>query len=99
MISYNNLLASGVPANIRLLALLACSDRAATTDDVEAEGFSQQCDQLFADGLIGRVIRGKENVDGVTWHTFEARVERAAWPYIAELAKERLLLSREPYTP
>lgn len=99
IISYANLLANAQDADIKALNILSQNIVVRTTDPVEADAYEAQCERLFQANVecVISFKRGKERAgDGTIYHTFEARVDPVAANYVAQLAAERLLLSRAP---
>lgn len=97
LISYNDFIANAQEADINALAILAAGTQVKTTNASEADGYQAQCQRLYDAGLLTRFARGLEMTsDGVSWHTFDGRLAPEAVPYIAQAAKERVLLSRNP---
>lgn len=98
IISYNDLLANALEADLFALGVLACSEVIKTTDPVQADEYQAQGLRLFSDGVecLTRFTRGVERSGGQVWHTFEGRVDPVAVSYLAQLAVDRITLSREP---
>lgn len=101
MISYNDFLANVQISHMLLLAAFTAGERV-RFEDIDTQGIDDcraACTQLFDAGLLNRVAEGYEMVGDVKWHTFDGYVVPAALGYCWQLARERLVLSRDPLPP
>lgn len=62
----------------------------------ETTAFKSILDNAFNFGYLVRTTEGREVRDGENWFYFEAIVEPSVAPMLAQLAQERLMLSRNP---
>lgn len=101
MIDYNTFLANVQISHMLLLASFTAGERVRfeETDTAGIDAARAACVQLFDSGLLNRVAEGYEMVGEVKWHTFDGYVVPAALGYCWQLARERLLLSRDPLPP
>lgn len=101
MIDYNTFLAQVQTSHMQIFASFTAGERvrflAADTTGIDACRVA--CQQLFDSGLLNRVAEGYETVGTDVWHTFDGYVVPAALGYCWQLARERLVLSRNPLPP
>lgn len=96
MISYEVFIQNVQEADLRMLSLLAGGDTMKTQDPVEAEVFKAQGIRLFSAGLLGRFRQSIEVLADDVWYVHDALVKPVALTYVAQCAKERVMLSRDP---
>lgn len=98
MIDYNTFVANVQPGHLSLLAEFTAGSRVRVleTDAAQIATIRQQCIDLYTNELLTRVAEGYERVGLETWRTFDGYVHEAANGYVMRLARERLVLSREP---
>lgn len=96
LIDYPTFLANAQEADLRALSLLSAGELIKTQDAAEADVFEAQGVRLWDAGCLSRFRRSIEDIGGDTWHVFDARVRTGAMIYVADCAKERVMLSREP---
>lgn len=96
LITYTQFLELAQEDDVRALTLFAGGEVIHTQSTEEAASFTNTLDRLWLGGTVTRVKSGREEIGDQTWFTFEARVKPAALVYVANAAKERLVLSRVP---
>ena len=95
-IDYTSFLANALDADISALAYMGAGVVIGTTTQAEALTFQQQGDRLYDAGLLRRFRSGREVRGGETWFIFDGELSVEAQNYVAQAAKERVILSRDP---
>lgn len=95
-IDYATFLANALEADINALAYLASGTVIATMDSTEAATYQAQGDRLYDAGMLTRFRSGREVRSGETWYVFDGLLSSTALNHVAQAAKERVILSRDP---
>lgn len=96
LITYAEFLAVAQEMDVRSMTFLAAGEPIKTEDPDEAATYRQQLDRLWSGGVLTRARESREVIGGNVWFVFDARVLPTAMVYVADCAKERLQLSRDP---
>lgn len=96
MPTYQDLLTNLPDQDCRILTLWGMGHRIYSKEPGETAAFKAVLDNGFNFGYLIRTTEGKERKDGQNWHYFEAVVASEVAPMLAQLAQERLMLSRDP---
>lgn len=101
IIDYNTFLATVQLQHLQLLAVFSAGTRVMVLESntQEIEETKQRCLDLYNAELLTRVAEGYERIDGETQHTFDGYVTEVAKGYVWQLARERIVLSRDPLLP
>lgn len=94
--TYQDLLTNLPDQDCRILVLWTMGQRIYSNESGETAVFKTIMDNAFNFGYLIRTTEGKERRDEVNWNYFEAVVDPTVAPMLAQLAQERLMLSRDP---
>lgn len=96
MPTYQYLLTNLPDQDCRILVLWTMGQRIYSNESGETIAFKNILDTAFNAGYLVRTTEGRERRDNQDWFYFEAVVEPSVAPMLAQLAQERLMLSRDP---
>lgn len=99
MITYAEFIANVNQDDLGMLTAFAQGNRSATRNAAEADALFTQVTRLFTAGLIWRVVRGYEQKSDGMEYQFDGYLSPVAFGYVAQAARERVILSRLPLPP
>lgn len=95
-VTYQQLLTNLPDQDARLLVLWSMGQRIYSNAVGETTVFKNILDNSFNQGYLIKTVQGLERRDSQDWHYFEGVVAPEVAPMLAQLAQERLMLSRDP---
>lgn len=95
-VSYPIFLANAQAADIRLLTDFVQGVRIQTADGAEADAIFDGAVRLYSAGLVEKLHRIYEEKNNTLTQSFDGYVTAVGRAYLAQLANERLVLSRDP---
>lgn len=95
-VPYDVFLANVNENDLALMTDFIQGTRVSAADGAEADALFAEAERLYNAGMVHEVHRIFKEVNGVTVQQFDGFVTDVGKGYIARLAKERVLLSRDP---
>jgi hypothetical protein len=97
LIDYNTFLANVNPDDLAMLTTFIVGVQVNSITDAEADGLFVQAERLYNAGLLTNLHRiYTDNGSGGVTQSFTGLVAPQAAAYVAQLARERVVLSRDP---
>lgn len=95
-VPYNDFVATVDPAALTMLTAFVVGQRVQAADATEAATLEAQADSLFQAGMVTEYHVIKLETGGQVITAFDGFATTAGKAYIGVLAKERVILSRDP---
>ena len=95
-ISYNDFLANVNGDDLAVMTTFTVGGAINTINVEEADGVFNQCVRLYEAGMVSAVRREYAEQNSVLQQTFQGVITPVGAGYLVRLARERLVLSRDP---